>query len=281
MNKINYFKIYESIKESDAIVVGAGAGMSTSAGFTYGGERFERLFPEYIKNYGMEDMYSGGFYPFKTQEEKWAYWSKHIYYNRYDVEAGKPYVDLFNIVKDKSYFVITTNVDHQFEIAGFPKERIFATQGDYGFFQCAKGCHKKLYYNEKQVREMVKEQKQCKIPSNLVPKCPVCSGHMEVNLRCDSYFVEDENWYASYDRYKDFLEKNINKNIVFIELGIGMNTPSIIKYPFWKMTNSFPKAKYICINLNEVYAPPEIESQSICIDKDISTVLQKIKNMEV
>ena len=215
MNKINYFKIYESIKDSDAIVVGAGAGMSTSAGFTYGGERFERLFPEYIKNYGMEDMYSGGFYPFKTQEEKWAYWSKHI------------------------------------------------------------------YYNEKQVREMVKEQKQCKIPSNLVPKCPVCSGHMEVNLRCDSYFVEDENWYASYDRYKDFLEKNINKNIVFIELGIGMNTPSIIKYPFWKMTSSFPKAKYICINLNEVYAPPEIESQSICIDKDISTVLQKIKNMEV
>ncbi|WP_294379244.1 Sir2 family NAD-dependent protein deacetylase [uncultured Clostridium sp.] len=270
-------KTAECINKADAIVIGAGAGMSTSAGLTYGGERFEKLFPEYIKKYGMKDMYSAGFYPFDTQEEKWAYWSRHIYYNRYDVNAGKPYVDLLNMVRDKNYFVITTNVDSQFVIAGVPKEKIFAVQGDYGYFQCANACHKKLYYNESIIRKMIKMQNDCKIPTELVPKCPVCGGEMEVNLRCDEYFVEDEKWDIAYSRYQNFLNLNRNKNIVFIELGTGMNTPGIIKYPFWKMTKNFSNANYVCINLNEAFAPDEIKESSICIDGDIAEVLDDIK----
>lgn len=176
--------------------------------------------------------------------------------------------------------MITTNVDNQVEIAGFPKEKIFATQGDYGYFQCANGCHKKLYNNEKQVRKMIEVQNDCKIPSELVPKCPVCRDNMEVNLRCDSNFIEDDNWYDACNRYNKFLEENIDKNIVFIELGVGMNTPSIIKYPFWRMTNSLLKVKYININYNEAYVPREIENKSICINKDIKEVLDNIRKME-
>lgn len=273
--KVN--KIKELIEEADAIVIGAGAGMSTSAGFTYGGERFEKLFPEYIKKYGMRDMYCAGFYPFETLEEKWAYWSRHIYCNRYDVEAGKPYVDLLHILKDKNYFVITTNVDSQFMISGFPNEKTFAAQGDYGYFQCAHACHDKLYYNESIVREMIEKQSDCRIPTELIPKCPVCGGEMEVNLRCDDYFVEDENWHIACERYENFINTHSNKKIIFIELGTGMNTPGIIKYPFWRMTNSLPNAKYVCINLNEAYAPNEIKENSICVDEDIKKVLEDIK----
>lgn len=272
------YKVTELINKADAIVIGAGAGMSTSTGLTYDGDRFEKLFPEYIKKYGMTDMYSAGFYPFNTQEEKWAYWSKHIYYNRYNVCIGKAYIDLLNMVRDKNYFIITTNVDSQFILAGFSKEKIFATQGDYGYFQCANACHKKLYYNETSVRKMIKEQKEYKIPTELVPKCPVCGKDMEVNLRCDEYFVEDEKWNIMCERYQNFLNSNSNKNIVFIELGIGMNTPGIIKYPFWKMTKSLPNAYYICINLNEAYAPNEIKEFSVCIDGDITKVFYDMKN---
>ncbi|CAH0435562.1 Sir2 silent information regulator family NAD-dependent deacetylase [Clostridium neonatale] len=271
-------KVAELINKADAIVIGAGSGMSTSAGLTYDGDRFEKLFPEYIKKYGMRDMYSAGFYLFNTQEEKWAYWSRHIYYNRYNVSPGKPYVDLLNMVRDKNYFVITTNVDSQFMISGFQKEKIFAAQGDYGYFQCANACHKKLYYNESIIRKMIEKQIECRIPTELVPKCPVCGGEMEVNLRCDEYFVEDENWNIACERYQKFLNLNSNKNIVFIELGTGMNTPGIIKYPFWKMTKSLPNAYYICINLNEAYAPDEIKERSVCIYGDIAKVFDDIKN---
>lgn len=271
-------EIVECIKDSEAIVIGAGSGMSTSAGLTYGGDRFRTLFPEYIAKYGMKDMYSAGFYPFETQEEKWAYWSRHIYYNRYDLNAGKPYVDLLDIINNKEYFVITTNVDSQFTLAGFPKEKVFATQGDYGYLQCACACHKKIYYNESQVREMLVKQKNCKIPSYLVPKCPVCGGDMEVNLRCDEYFVEDKEWGILANRYEEFLNTHSNKKILFIELGTGMNTPGIIKFPFWKMTNSLNHAHYICINLNEAYAPKEISERSICIDEDIKKVLEDIRS---
>lgn len=273
-------KIAWLIKKADAIVIGAGAGMSTSAGLAYGIERFEKLFPEFIAKYGMQDMYSAGFYPFDTQEEKWAYWSRHIYYNRYDVEAGEPYVDLLNLVRNKNYFVITTNVDSQFSIAGFPEERIFATQGDYGYLQCAKACHKKLYYNESVVRHMIGAQKNCKIPSNMIPKCPVCGGDMEVNLRCDGYFIEDEKWDDACYRYESFLNENSRKNMLFIELGVGMNTPAIIKYPFWKMTQSLKNAYYVCVNFGEAYAPDEIKEKSICINEDIKKVLKNIKNKQ-
>ena len=219
------------LEEACAIVIGAGAGLSTAAGLSYDGERFTKNFSEFIKRYGIQDMYSAGFYPFETQEEKWAYWSRHIYYNRYDLPVLQTYQKLYQLVKDKNYFVLTTNVDHQFWLSGFSNDRIFATQGDYGLFQCAKACHKKLYPNEEQVRDMLIRQKDCKIPSELVPKCPVCQGEMEVHLRFDQYFVEEEAWHEAASRYEQFLKESRDKKTLFLELGVGMNTPGIIKYP--------------------------------------------------
>jgi len=269
--------IKEAIKYAEAIVIGAGAGLSTSAGLTYDGIQFKQNFSEFIVKYGMEDMYSAGFYPFDTQEEKWAYWSRHIFYNRYDVGPTEVYVDLHDLVKQKKYFVLTTNVDHQFWISGFEMERIYATQGDYGLFQCAKGFHKKLYENEYEVKAMIAQQKDCKIPQYLVPKCPVCGGDMEVNLRCDGYFVEDESWHLSAGRYSTFLEENKDKKLLFLELGVGMNTPGIIKYPFWKMTNQWKNSFYICINKGQAWAPNEIRDRSIYLDGDIGQVSKLLR----
>lgn len=270
-------KIKRLINESDAILIGAGSGLSTSAGLTYSGERFEKNFSDFIERYGFKDMYSAGFYPFKTQEEKWAYWSRHIYINRYDITPGEPYFDLLKLMKDKNYFVLTTNVDHQFQLAGFDENRIFATQGDYGLFQCANACHDRLYDNEKAIRAMIDCQKDCMIPAELVPKCPVCGGNMEVNLRVDDRFVEDENWREASERYMRFLRKNIKEHILFFELGVGMNTPGIVKFSFWRMTAENPWAVYACVNLGEAKAPREIANRSICIDGDIGEVLKKLK----
>lgn len=269
-------RVHKEINDADAIVIGAGSGLSTSAGLTYCGKRFEDNFAEFIDKYGMEDMYSAGFYPFDTQEEKWAYWSRHIFYNRYDVSATKVYKDLYELISGKDYFVITTNVDHQFWLSGFEEERIFATQGDYGMFQCAKGCHKKLYSNESVVKAMVVHQKDCKIPKYLVPRCPVCGGEMEVHLRCDEFFVEDTKWHMAADRYSTFLGDNQNKKLLFLELGVGMNTPGIIKYPFWNMTNQLENSFYVCINKGQSWAPDQIRNRSICIDEDIGKVLNTL-----
>ena len=265
------------IEGADAVVIGAGAGLSTAAGLSYSGERFSRYFSDFIERYHMKDMYSAGFYPFAAQEEKWAYWSRHIFCNRYDQPAGGAYLDLFELVKKKNYFVLTTNVDHQFWLAGFEQDRIFATQGDYGKFQCRRACHDKLYDNEEQVRAMVREQKDCRIPSHLVPKCPVCGGEMEVNLRCDGYFVEDEAWHLAAGKYRSFLTENLHGKLLFLELGVGMNTPVIIKYPFWQMTYQNPNTRYACINLDENRAPGEIEERSVCIRGDIAEVLSTMR----
>ena len=276
----NYSKKIERLKNeieyADAIVVGAGAGMSTSAGFAYDGERFERNFADFRKKYGFTDMYLGGFYPYESLEEYWAWWSKHIYVNRYDIEVGKPYADLLELIKDKDYFVLTTNVDHQFQLAGFDKKRLFYTQGDYGLWQCSKVCHDKTYDNEKAVCQMVAEQKDLKIPSELIPKCPVCGLPMTMNLRCDNSFVQDEGWYAAANRYEDFLRLHNGMHILFLELGVGANTPVIIKYPFWQMTAQNSHATYACINYGEAAAPREIEKQAICINSDISAVLKDL-----
>lgn len=272
-------RMKQELRLADAVLIGAGSGLSVAAGFTYSGERFNRYFKDFIEAYQMTDMYSAGFYPFQTQEEKWAYWSRHIYYNRYDLAAGKAYVDLYDLVKEKDYFVLTTNVDHQFWEAGFKDQRIFATQGDYGLFQCACACHKRLYDNEEKVRSMVKEQKDLKIPGSLVPKCPVCGGNMEVNLRCDSYFVEDEAWYQAAGRYDVFLKESRNKRVLFLELGVGLNTPSIIKYPFWNMAHKWKQAFYICINKGQAWAPEELSGRTLCLDLDIAYVLDAIKSI--
>lgn len=273
-DKIN--RVKDLLKSADAVVIGAGAGLSTSAGFEYSGERFEKYFSDFAEKYGITDMYSGGFYPYQTLEEYWAWWSRQIYCNRY-IDAPKPlYQKLLSLVKDKDCFVITTNVDHCFQKSGFDKQRLFYMQGDYGLFQCSEPCCQKTYDNEKLVLKMVQSQKNMKIPSELVPYCPNCGQPMTTNLRCDDSFVQDEGWYKAKNRYDDFIRRHEGLNTVFLELGVGNNTPVWIKYPFQKMTAQNPNASYVCVNLGCVYAPPEIKGQSVCIDSDILTVIDKL-----
>lgn len=270
-------RLKQEIKSADAVVIGAGAGMSTSAGFSYSGERFQQYFSDFEAKYGFHDMYSGGFYPYDTLEEYWAWWSRMILVNRYEAGVGKPYQDLLELVKDKDYFVLTTNVDHQFQLAGFDKKRLFYTQGDYGLWQCSKPCHQKTYDNEEAVRQMAARQKDGKIPSQLVPKCPVCGAPMTMNLRCDMTFVQDDGWYAASGRYEDFLRRHEGMHLLLLELGVGANTPVIIKYPFWQMTAKNPKAVYACVNFGEAICPREIAEQSICLDRDIKTALGDLR----
>lgn len=264
------------IQQADAVVMGAGSGLSAAAGFTYSGERFQKYFKDFAEKYGIRDMYSGGFYPYSSLEEYWAWWSRHIYYNRY-VDIPKPtYQKLLEIVKDKDYFVLTTNVDHCFQKAGFDKKRLFYTQGDYGLWQCSGPCCQKTYDNEEVVLQMLKEQKDMRIPSELVPHCPVCGKPMTMNLRCDDTFVQDEGWYAAQGRYTDFLRRHEGLRVLYLELGVGANTPGIIKYPFWKMTAQNPGASYVCINYQGAYAPPEIRDSALCIEDDIDKVLNDV-----
>lgn len=265
-----------ALSRADAVVVGAGAGLSTSAGFTYAGERFERLFGDFIAAYGFADMYSAGFYPFPTAEERWAFWSRYIWHNRYEPAPKDTYGKLLQLMGDKDFFAITTNVDHQFQMAGFPKERLFYTQGDYGLWQCSVPCHAKTYDNYDVVHRMVEEQRDMRVPSELVPVCPVCGEPMSMNLRADDTFVEDEGWHAAAARYTSFLEAHQTGRVLYLELGVGANTPVIIKYPFWRYTYANPQATYACINYGEAYAHPEIADRSILIDTDIDRVLSDL-----
>ena len=267
-------RLKRKIEAADAIVIGAGAGLSAAAGFSYSGERFLTYFSDFHEKYGIEDMYSGGFYPYDTLEEYWAWWSRHILINRYDCPVGKVYQELLSFIKDKDYFVLTTNVDHQFQKAGFDKHRLFYTQGDYGLWQCSKACHNQTYDNELKVRDMVEQQKDMRIPTELIPRCPRCGAPMTMNLRCDDTFVEDEGWYTAARRYDDFIHRHKGMHVLFLELGVGMNTPGIIKYPFWQMTARNSNATYACINQGQAMCPQEIERQSICIDGDIMNILE-------
>ena len=270
-------RLRRALDSADAVLIGAGSGLSTAAGLTYTGERFERYFGDFIAKYHIPDMYAGGFYPFETLEEYWAWWSRHIFYNRY-VDAPLPvYRDLLALVRGRDYFVLTTNVDHQFQRAGFDKKRLFYTQGDYGLWQCMQPCHNKTYDNEQTVRRMIEQQRDMRVPTELVPHCPVCGRPMTMNLRADDTFVEDEGWHAAAGRYADFLRRHEGLRVVFLELGVGGNTPGIIKYPFWRMTRDNPQTTYVCINAGEAFAPHEISKQSLCIQGDIGEVLQRIQ----
>ena len=269
-------KLKQEIKNSNYILIGAGAGLSTSAGFLYDGKRFEDNFKDYIKKYGFTDMYSAGFYNFPTLEEYWAYFSLYVYINRFDIEENETYLNLYNIVKDKNYFVITTNVDGRFIDSKFDKDKIFAVQGDFALFQCSKPCRQETFYNEKYIREMIKYKKEMKIPTELIPKCPYCRRNMSMNLRADDTFVQDKNWDEQKNRYEEFLKMSDNSKILFLELGVGFNTPSIIKYNFWRMTLNNKKSVYASINLGECYCASDIEERSICIDYDIAKVLKKL-----
>ena len=271
----NIEKLKEKTRTADAVVIGAGAGLSTAAGFTYDGERFEKYFSDFRQKYGFEDMYSGGFYPYQTPEEYWAYWSRYIFVNRYQ-DAPKPvYESLLKLVADKDYFVITTNVDHCFQKAGFDKKRLFYTQGDYGLFQCSEPCCQETFDNKAVVLEMLNRQKDMKIPTELLPVCPHCGKPLTMNLRSNDKFVEDEGWHLASERYQNFLRTHANEKILFLELGVGYNTPVIIKYPFWQMTAKNPNAAYACINKSQAVCPPEIRHKSICINDDISDVINK------
>ena len=274
-------RLKAALRDCDAVVIGAGSGLSTAAGFTYNGERFEKYFPDFAAKYGIKDMYSGGFYPFPTQEEFWAYWSRYIYINRY-MDAPKPvYNDLLKLVQDKDYFVITTNVDHCFQKAGFDKKRLFYTQGDYGLFQCSEPCCQETFDNEAVIREMVKRQEDMKIPTELLPTCPHCGKPLTMNLRSDDTFVEDKGWHRAAERYENFFRTRAGQKILFLELGVGYNTPVIIKYPFWQMTAKNPDAIYACINQGQAVCPQEIERQSVCINADIGQVLQSLSDAAV
>ena len=270
-------KLGKALEEVEAVIIGAGAGLSASAGFVYTGERFQAHFSDFEEKYGFHDMYSGGFYPYKTLEEYWAYWSRYIYLNRY-MDPPKPvYEDLLELIKDKDYFVLTTNVDHCFQKAGFEKERLFYTQGDYGLFQCSEPCCQETWDNEEIIGEMIRRQDHMKIPRDLVPHCPHCGKPLTMNLRADDTFVQDEGWYQASRRYSRFLTAHQDRKILFLELGLGYNTPVIIKYPFWQMTAKNPKAVYACVNYGDAAAPGEIAKQAICIDGDIGSVLKKLK----
>ena len=274
-------RLKQALETADAVLIGAGAGLSTSAGLTYSGERFERYFSDFHQKYRITDMYSGGFYPYDTLEEYWAWWSRHIFYNRY-VDAPLPvYQELLALVKDKDYFVLTTNVDHQFQRAGFDKKRLFYTQGDYGLWQCSRGCHNKTYDNEDTVRQMIDQQQDMEIPSELIPRCPVCGAPMIMNLRCDDTFVQDEGWYAARNQYSDFVRRHKHGTVLYLELGVGNNTPVIIKYPFWRYTLENPDAFYACVNFGQAYAPREIAERSVCLDADIVCILSALNREAV
>ena len=290
----NIRRLKDEIRTADAIVIGAGAGLSTAAGFTYSGERFDRYFFDFKERFGIRDMYSGGFYPFPDEETLWAWWARHIYFNRY-IDAPKPvYQDLFSLVGDKDYFVITTNVDHQFQRAGFDKQRLFYTQGDYGLFQSAGGHIKKTYDNEAWVMKAMAAQGfvldengvfqvpedhdlSMRIPRGLIPICPDDGGPVSMNLRADDTFVEDEGWHAAAERYAGYLQSHEGKHVLYLELGVGGNTPMIIKYPFWAMTTENPGAVYACLNYKEAVCPVQIMTQSICLDGDCGELLKTLQ----
>ena len=284
-------RLRAALKEADAVVIGAGAGLSTSAGYTYSGERFERYFSDFREKHHISDMYSGGFYPYGSPEERWAFWSRNIYINRYMAPPKPVYEDLLALVKDKDYFVITTNVDHCFQRAGFEKQRLFYTQGDYGLWQCSRPCHAATYDNGETVRKMVEAQGfaiagngdltiaegatlKMTVPTELVPRCPRCGRPMSMNLRADDTFVEDEGWHAHAGFYRDYLEEHRERKVLFLDLEIGANTPTIIKVPFMRMTQEWPDATYACVNYGEAFAPVELRDKSICIDDDIGNVLK-------
>ena len=260
------------IADADYILIGAGAGLSAAAGLDYAGEDFRREFREWISRYGITDLYSSSFYPFKTEEELWAYWAKHIWFARYRPEALPLYRQLFGVVKEKNYFVITTNVDGQFEKAGFDQECIFATQGDYAFFQpkgqqeqsgaCpnsaesrlrsseaqpASSSPKVLYNNKVWVEQALPAIKDCRIPTELIPHTPD-GKPVSMNLRCDDTFVEDDHWHQQAARYQQFVEKAYNKRLLLLEFGVGFNTPVLIRFPFEHMAAQFPQTTLVRFN---------------------------------
>ncbi|MBR1560322.1 MAG: Sir2 silent information regulator family NAD-dependent deacetylase [Clostridia bacterium] len=293
MDNDNVQRLIDAVRGADAIMLGAGAGLSTAAGYIYTGERFDRYFGDFAAKYGFDDMYSGGFYPYDAPETFWAFWSRHIWINRY-ADAPKPvYDDLYAAVKDKDYFVLTTNVDHCFQKAGFDKQRLFYTQGDYGLLQCSKPCSQQTWDNEAIVREMVLAQgftigarnelippegraPAMAVPAALLPKCPNCGRPMTTNLRSDDRFVEDPGWHAAARRYNAFAAEHVKGRVLYLEIGVGWNTPGIIKFNFWRAVNDNPDATYACLNMRDVRTAAEIVDRSILVAGDSAAIIARM-----
>lgn len=265
-----------ALQEADHILIGAGAGLSAAAGLTYSGKRFTDNFPEFIEKYGMTDMYSAGFYPFSSEEARWGYWSKHVYVNRIRPEALPLYRTLHDLVKEKDYFVLTTNADHQFYKAGFGEDQIFATQGDYGYIQCLRGCHPKVYDDTAMMNQMHQARKDCLVPSYMVPKCPVCGGPMTMNLRCDHRFVEDEAWHRAEKRFGEFLNVCEEGKTALLELGVGFNTPTIIRFPFERLAREKKNMTLIRLNRDEAIVPESLGERAFGIEADIAQSIEDI-----
>ena len=267
----------QAIKQADYIIIGAGAGLSTAAGLLYSGGKFEKDFKEFIEKYHFDNLYSASFYEFKTQEEKWAFFAKMIKLNRYNEKPLKLYQELYEIVKNKEYFVLSTNVDGQFYNSGFDKDKVFEVQGDYEYLQCKNACHNKLYNNRDLVEKWLQNTKDCEISSNLIMKCPVCGGNMDMNLRKDANFVQDENWYIQSEKYEDFLSRSKGKNVVLLEIGVGFNTPGIIRFPFEQMTANSEKTTLIRINKDYPNPMLEIKNKTISFDEDTNKIIEDLK----
>lgn len=272
-------KLVEYFEQADAVLIGAGAGLSTAAGYVYSGKRFYENFHDFIDKYGFTDMYSGGFYKFSSLAEYWAYWSRYIFINRYNYIKNTCYDTLLELIKDKNYFILTTNVDHKFQQTGFDKQRLFYTQGDYGLIQCSKPCHNKTYDNKDIILNMVNQQTNMKVPEDIIPYCPLCSNPLVPNLRADNTFVEDDGWHEAQNRFLHFMEKHMASKILYLELGVGYNTPSIIKYFFIRQTAENKNSIYVLVNLNDYY-PEEIKKRTLCFNMDINRVLNDIAQIK-
>ena len=290
-NKNDIEKFISYISTSKAIIIGAGAGLSTSAGFLMSGERFDKYFFDFKKKYNIQDMYSGSFYPYSNKAEFWAFMSRNIYLNRFTPMPKNTYNILYEIFKDKNYFILTTNADHLFQKAGFDKNKLYYMQGDMGLLQCKKPCHFKNYDNYDTIKNMLIDQGfnfdekgelipssniKSEISENLKPKCPECGGEMDLNLRGGYNFVQDEGWYKHQQLYTDFIDKYKNDDILYIEIGVGYDTPSIIKYNFWNKVAYNKKAKFVSINLEKNDVPEKIKNRSLIITGDANEILNKI-----
>lgn len=271
LSKLKY--VVDYLDNADAVLIGAGAGLSTAAGYEYSGKRFRKYFQDFIDKYGFSDMYSGSFYNFSSLAEYWAYWSRYIYINRYNYVKNTCYDALLTLIKDKNYFILTTNVDHKFQQSGIDKQRLFYTQGDYGLLQCSKPCHNAAYDNKEIILNMVKQQKNMKVPDELIPFCPVCSRPLLPNLRADNTFVEDDGWHKAKDRFLTFSERYMNSKIMYLELGVGYNTPGIIKYFFWKRAAENKNSLFVTVNLYDDYYPEDIKDRTFSFNMDINNVI--------
>ena len=272
----------DMIQKADYVLMGAGAGLSTAAGAVYGGTWFEENFKEFKEKYGngpyMQDMYSAGFHPYPDEESFWGYWSKQAILGGIDLDVTPLYKDILKLLKDKRTFCLSTNADGQFQKAGYKEEQIFCTQGDYFHIQCKKACHQRTYNAVKLFKQMDQARKNCQIPTYMVPKCPICGGPMTMNLRCDQYFVQDEAWYQAEKKFGDFLNEALKsqKNLLLLELGVGFNTPTIIRFPFEKLVKENKQVNLIRLNLNEAVIPESIEQQAVGINKDIKQTIKDL-----